>query len=266
MPKKTKEPKVREILPPTKKIGAALKPFGLDQPYELGLRIQQGRWLLKQEVGIHLALGCILLEIREREDFQTFGKVTGDEFGLAKSAAYNYMAFAKKCMDLPKLKTFAEDNWSKAVALLDGCTDEQLREIEKKGIEGQALDEFDGMSVREFKACIKSLQTDVQKRIEKEVKNQVKENQKLEKENAYLRSRLPEDGYDWVQSQRPYIAEAYEEFLERWRYFALNKESELNDFAQEFMVEFYDRIFSDLDSIDETRYEKTGRRYTRRKK
>ncbi|NTU43275.1 MAG: hypothetical protein HGA78_09570 [Nitrospirales bacterium] len=143
-------------------IEEALAPYGMNQAYSLDLRVQQGKWLLRQEVGIRFALGCVLLEINARENFQTFGKVVSDEFGLAKSAAYNYMAFAKKCMDLPKLKTFAEENWSKAVALLDSCTDEELKEIEDKGLNGKVLGEYDGLSVREFKQLLKDREKEFQ--------------------------------------------------------------------------------------------------------
>ncbi|MBF0459585.1 MAG: hypothetical protein HQK99_16975 [Nitrospirae bacterium] len=135
-----------------------LSPYGLNQPYDLNLRVQQIKWYLRQEVNIRFPLGCLLLEIKENESFNKFIEILNAEFsGMSKSTACNYMVFAKKCMELPKLRQFAEANWSKAIALLESYSDESIKEIEEKGINGQALEEYDGLSVNEFKALIKKL-------------------------------------------------------------------------------------------------------------
>lgn len=153
MAKRT-DTKAAEHLPA--EIDKALEPYGLNQPYSLSLRIQQAKWLLKQQVNIHFALGCVLTEIKERENLQTFVNTLTDEFGgMSQATAYHYMLFARKCMELPKIREFAEGNWSKALALLHSNTDEQLLEIERNGLDGKALDEYDGMSVAEFKAKLR---------------------------------------------------------------------------------------------------------------
>jgi hypothetical protein len=141
-----------------KKLEVALEPYGFGDDYNLKAYIEQGKWLLRQEAGIHLGLGCILLEIKHRENSQTFAKIISEDFGgMSQRCADNYMTFAKKCIELKKLQAFGEKNWSKLLALMHGMTDEQLKEIEEKGIDGKALDEFDDMSVRDFKRVIKKL-------------------------------------------------------------------------------------------------------------
>ncbi|MCG6552927.1 MAG: hypothetical protein L7F77_11400 [Candidatus Magnetominusculus sp. LBB02] len=135
-----------------------LTPYGLNQPYDLNSRIQQIKWYLRQEVNIRFPLGCLLLEIKENESFNKFVEILNAEFsGMSKSTACNYMVFAKKCIELPKLRQFAEANWSKAIALLESCSDESIKEIEEKGINGKVLEEYDGLSVKDFKAIINKL-------------------------------------------------------------------------------------------------------------
>ncbi len=200
----------------------ALEPYAMGQPYDLSLRINQGRWLLRQEVGIRFALGCILMEIHQREDFQTFGKIISEEFGgMEKSTAYNYMAFAKKCIDLPKLKTFAEDNWSKAITLLNSCTDEQLKEIEDKGLDGKALDAYDGMSVREFKQRIAELSEENTKAEAKGRSGAKTEIKMLKDEVSRLREQIPQPG-DNTWANKP-----LSKMMEHLHYFM----NELNAFA-----------------------------------
>ncbi|MBF0487527.1 MAG: hypothetical protein HQK98_05140 [Nitrospirae bacterium] len=139
-------------------IEGMMSPYGLNQPYDLTLRIQQGKWLLQQEIQVHFPLGCILLEIKEKETNRQFIEILNNEFGgMSERVAYQYMAFAKKCTELPKLKQFAESNWSKARMLLYNCSEESLKEIEEKGINGKVLEEYDGCTVKEFKALIDKL-------------------------------------------------------------------------------------------------------------
>lgn len=135
----------------------ALGPYGMAQPYDRSLRIQQVKWLLRQEVEVRFSIGCILLQMREME-CATFAQILSENFPeISKRTAYHYMLYAKKCMELPGLKAFAEDNWMKALTLLETCTDDELKEIEEKGINGKVLGEYDDMSAREFKQEIMEL-------------------------------------------------------------------------------------------------------------
>lgn len=165
-------------------------PYGLNQPYVLSLRIQQGKWLLRQEIQTRFPLGCILLEIKERESHKKFLTILSEEFGgMSVRYAYNYMVFAKKCIELPKIKQFAESNWTKTIALLESCSDESIKEIEEKGINGKALEEYDGYSVMEFKALINKLKK--QDGRNPEIKQLERENNELKQELDGLRLMVP---------------------------------------------------------------------------
>jgi len=133
------------------------------------------------------------MEIKERENLQTFANTLTVNFGgMSQRDAYYHMAFAKKCVDLRKIKEFGEKNWSKTLALLHSTTDEQLKEIEEKGINGKVLDEYDGMSVRDFKKLLKKYKDDASKVIKEEVKNIETEKKLLIKEVDRLKAFDPE--------------------------------------------------------------------------
>ncbi|MBF0556282.1 MAG: hypothetical protein HQK96_17335 [Nitrospirae bacterium] len=167
-----------------------LTPYGLNQPYDLSLRVQQGKWLLQQEIQVRFPLGCILLEIKEKESHKKFVSILSEEFGgMSERYAYKYMVFTKKCIELPKLRQFAEKNWSKAIALLESCSDDSIKEIEEKGINGKALEEYDGLSVVEFKALIKKLTKKQDKN--PELDQAIMENNQLRQERDALRLRVP---------------------------------------------------------------------------
>lgn len=167
-----------------------LSPYGLNQPYELTVRVQQVKWLLKQVAQTHFPLGCILLELKEKESHEKFVSLLSEEFsGMSERSAYYYMTFAKKCIELPKLRNFAESNWSKAIALLESCSDESLKEIEEKGINGKALEDYDGYTHKEFKSLIEKLKKQVGNN--PELRNIELENNQLRQERDALRLRVP---------------------------------------------------------------------------
>jgi hypothetical protein len=203
----------------------ALAPYNLGKLYDLGLRVQQAKWLLKQEVGIRFALGCILMEIKEHENLQTFAKILGEEFGgMAQRTAYNYMLFAKKCVDLPKLKSFAEDNWSKALVLMHSCTEDELKELEDKGLDGRVLDDMDGMSVRQLKAALRKHKHETDKIVRAETHALKVEKDALIKENEQLRAFSPESkDMDWSMEQTKEIEAALNGFDVLLRRFAFDE-------------------------------------------
>lgn len=120
---------------------------------------------------------------------RTFGQLLEEEFGgMPRRTAYDRMAFAKKCFNLPKIKEFGDKNWSKVTALLHGTTDEQLKDVEVNGILGIPLDEFDGLTVKQFKEEIKKLRHDTDKIVKEETKTIEAEKKALICENQHLRS------------------------------------------------------------------------------
>lgn len=177
-----------------------LEPFALGE-YNIKMRSQQMQTLLRQDVTSNFFKGCILLQIKQRENLQTLQTFLEDSCGgMSQRSAYYYMTYAKKCIELKKLKEFGEKNWSKLIALMHSCSDEELKEIEKNGIKGKALSEFDGYSVLDFKRELKKWKTEGEKTVKEETRNiSLQLNHALE-ENKNLKalvvdSKLPE-GFD----------------------------------------------------------------------
>lgn len=169
----------------------ALKPFTMNQPYNLNLKGEQMQWLLKQDVMSNFAKGCILMEVKERENAQTFAHFREEVCGgMGQRIAETYMLFSKKCVELKNITAFGEKNWSKVITLLHGTTEEQLKEIEEKGIDGKSLDEFDGMSVRDFKRLLKTYKHDTDKVIKAETHTLKVERDSLVKENTKLKAQV----------------------------------------------------------------------------
>lgn len=227
----------------------ALEPYAMGQPYDLNQRVQQMKWLLKQDMMSHFAKGCILMEIMERETVQTFALTLTKEFGgMSRRSAFHYMTFTKKCIELPKLKTFAEENWSKALALFEGCTDEQLKEIEENGLDGKALDQYDGMSVREFKQRIAELTEENTKAEAKGRSGAKTEIKMLKDEVSRLREQIPQPG-DNTWAEKPLAR-----MMEHLHYFM----NELNAFA--FQPQIIENV--ELKATIEGHYQTAYRAFT----
>ncbi|MBI3755754.1 MAG: hypothetical protein HY265_06310 [Deltaproteobacteria bacterium] len=203
----------------------ALEPYAANLgKYDLNTRIQQGKWLLKQQAGIHFALGCVLMEIKERESLQSLAKILSDDFGgISQRHAYNLITFAKKCVDLKKIKEFAEDNWSKVIAMLNGNTEEQLKEIEEKGLHGKALDEFDGMSVRQFKQQLRKYKGDTEKVVRAETHTLKVQLEKTLKELDEAKAQLPQaEDIAWQLKQFEEVEKKAQSFITACRRFVFD--------------------------------------------
>ena len=221
-------------------------------PYDLNLRIQQMQWLIKQDTVSHFMKGCILLEIKEHENLQTFAKILTDDFGgMSQRSAYHYMTFSQKCLQLPKIASFAETNWSKAIALYEGCTDEQLKEIEEKGLDGKVLDEYDGMSVREFKTRLTDLKKEQDTVVSKATKALRDENKALREESAKLRKEQPADPILWLQGYIPEIDRAFEHLGRLLDEMAFDLRMINSDEGMALVESFYQRQVTRLTLFDE---------------
>jgi len=169
----------------------ALQSYADNVPYDKDRVIREGKFFLRHIAAAKFELGKRLLILKEFESVQTFALIVQDEFGgMSRRSVFHYMAFAKKCMDLPKLKAYGEENWSKVLTLLNSCTDEQLKEIEKNGIDGKVLDEYDGFSVREFKTLLKQYKKDAEKAIGKQIAKLEERNNAITIENRILRAQI----------------------------------------------------------------------------
>ncbi|MDA8085207.1 MAG: hypothetical protein M0Z75_00720, partial [Nitrospiraceae bacterium] len=148
-----------------------------------------------------------------------------DEFGgMHPATAYNYMLFAKKCVDLKKIREFAADNWSKVLALLHSCTEEELKEIEEKGLEGNVIGKYDGKSVREFKKILEKRDRDDQAVIREAEKAHKKEMKHLLEKIERLEPFDPENkSGDWALDQLKVVDDILGEADRALRKFRLDK-------------------------------------------
>lgn len=144
----------------------ALIPFTDNLPYDRERIIQEAKFCLEVEVKARFEVGKRLLLLRENEDVRTFGQLLEEHLpGLSRQRAYEYILFAKRAAHLPQFRTWASgrNNWSKALALMETVSEEELREFEEGSVLGTPVDEIDRMSVRELKARLRKQQEQHQK-------------------------------------------------------------------------------------------------------
>jgi hypothetical protein len=203
----------------------AIEPYTGNMPYDKARLIAECHFFLIHEAASKYEIGKRLLILKDKEAVQTFAQLLEDEFGgMGRSAAYNYMAFAKKCTELAKVKQFGEKNWSKVLVLMNSCTDEQLKEIEDKGIMGNVLDEFDGMGVRDFKRLLKKYKDDFNKTLKVETHALKVELDAAIKELKDTRMLLPkEEDIEWQLEQFKHVQKLADSFVIACRKFIFDK-------------------------------------------
>lgn len=266
MGNKQSETKKNKLTPDDSERQALTKQIEGDLPYDRALYINEVRYLMKHTAETIIEIGKRLLIIQEKEGKGSFIRLVEEEINIPYRTAFRFMNVAIKAEKYPSIELAKLASCSKVYALLE-APEEELKRFEQLGLfAGKDADDLERMSVKELRDLVRQTKKSVDLRIEKEVKKQVEENKALQREVDGLRRRHPDDLGTWVTGMRPDIAQAWEEFLAHWKFFVMNDNSVNNDEAQDYMIEFYDRIFADLDSIDETRYGKTGQRYTRKKK
>ncbi len=273
MPKKKKRTDSKEgnerspVDPEIAERQALTKQIEGDLPYSRGVYINDLRFYLQRSAESIIEAGKRLLILQEKEGHGDFRKIVENEIGIPHTTAYRFMNAALKSEKYPSidLSQFGT-KVSKVYTLLE-APEEELKKFEQLGLfAGKDRDELMAMSHKDLRELVKDLKDNKEKYVAKELKKLIDEKKDIERERDMLRRKHPEDLGTWVSGMRPQLASAWENFLIQWKDFVANENSQLNDEAQDFMVEFYDRIFADLDSIDETRYDKTGLHYTRRKK
>lgn len=137
----------------------ALAIYSDNLPYDRNRIIEETKFFLKHEVVAKYEAGKRLILLREQEGVQTFAQILGKNFpGLSRRHAYNYISFAQKITQLPKIRDFAEGegNFSKCLALLESLDEDELAALEAgEPIAGKTLDEIDKMTVRELKKALR---------------------------------------------------------------------------------------------------------------
>jgi len=173
---------------------AVLAPFSDNLPYDRDRVIQECKLCLQVEIMARFEVGRRLLLLREQEGVPTLAQILIEHFaGLSRRSAYRYMFFARKASNLPRFRAWADgkDNWSKAVALLECCEEEDLTPFEEGGdLLGLKRDELDDLSFWELKAKIKKLKKDKDEAVRKATDKLSQENQELKGEVAALQGAL----------------------------------------------------------------------------
>jgi hypothetical protein len=159
-----------------------------------------------QYVRANLEIGQILREHRDlcRAKTAADGRTYENRFdrlvarlGFTIRHAYQLITVACGVAQLPSLTTLANRNWSKALTLIQGTTEEQIAQI-ASGQSDLTLDEIDKMPVRKLKVELRRLETEKDKLIARETAVLRKERDDLVKDVARL-SDLTGDDLDSVR-------------------------------------------------------------------
>jgi len=138
----------------------------------------------------NLELGAMLREhrdlclTRQAAEGQTDGTrfdLLVQRLGFTRQHAYRLIAGAAAVQSLPRLRTLAEGQWTKALTLIEGATEDQIAQI-ASGQGDLALDEIDQMSVRKLKTRLRELTHDSDSLIKRATKALLKERDDLIRE------------------------------------------------------------------------------------
>lgn len=178
----------------------ALIPFSDNLPYDRNRVIQETKMCLAFEIMCRFEVGKRLLLLREHEGVPTLAHILEENFsGLSRRNAYRYMLFAKKAADLPKFQAWADGrgNFSKALALMEACEEEDLAALEEGGdILGLKLDEIERMSVKQLQNALRREREKREEEIKCATEATAAENVKLKEENRSLKAALDETGIE----------------------------------------------------------------------
>ncbi len=135
-----------------------LEPYSDGLPYNRERVVGEAKRHLYQSFSSAIECGKALIWIHEEEGGQTFGQIMRTYLpSTSWSTAKNFMRLARLSVEHPKLQGFIEKNRSKAIALLEILSEEDLREFdEADSIAGMELDEAEKIPVRQFKDELRS--------------------------------------------------------------------------------------------------------------
>ncbi len=180
-----------------------------DLPYNRDSYISQVRFLLKQTAESILAIGRMLLVIKEEEGHGNFQKIIVEEIGLGIESARRFMNAALKAEKYPSIEFQRFEKVSTVYALLE-APEEVLQELDEKGVLAGANEEdLYSMPHKQMVALLKKLQSDVAAVVKEETKALQTEKKALIKELDRLRAFDPENrGGDlsWCEEQYEAVA------------------------------------------------------------
>lgn len=150
----------------------------------IGVLTEECVSLVQGVVRTQFELGRRLDELRDlcaATPGERWGKVL-EQLGIQERTACRWMAISRRIEAFPSLRDFAEKQWSKAVALVEGLSEQDLERVAANEIPLLSRDSLDAMSVRELKATARKLREDVDKVVDEETRGLRKERDGLKKD------------------------------------------------------------------------------------
>jgi hypothetical protein len=115
-----------------------------------------------------------------------------ERLGFGVRQAYRLITVASGVAAMPALRTLAEGQWTKALALIEGSSDEQIAQI-AAGQGDLTLDEIDGLSVRQLKTRLRKSELEVGKIVAAETKKLRSDLEAVTEDLTLARSALDAD-------------------------------------------------------------------------
>ena len=140
------------------------------------------------ELGHVLREHMALCHDRQERSIELF-----DRIGLTPSAGYRLAKTAEAVARLPTLKDLADRQYSHALTLIEGTTEEQLTAIAADQLQELPLDEISRMSVRQLRQRLRKLTDQTAKIVAAETRTLRSERDALEEDLAAARAAIGSD-------------------------------------------------------------------------
>jgi len=233
-----------------------------DLTYSREVYINEVRFYLQRTADSMIEAGKRLLILQEKEGHGEFIKIVEEEIGIPKTSAYRFMNAALKSEKYPRID-FSQfgRNVSKIYTLLE-APEEELIKFEQLGLfAGKDADELMAMSHKDLRGLVKSLRTEADKIIQKEVGSTRAENKTLQQEIERLHSMVP-NGPDasWAQQALMDVEELFMRIEDRLSSFAFDPRMVGNDKLKSQVDGFYKRLESRFLFFVDKWQEYTGQR------
>jgi hypothetical protein len=164
-----------------------IAPYTDGLPYDRDRIISAAKDKLFSSFTNAVECGKYLIWLQAGEGVQTFGLILNEHFSnLSRATAFNFMRLAKISVEHPKMALLADNQRSKALALLEILNEGEIEELENGGIiAGLTLDDVDKIPARQLKEKLRSYK----KRVDRGAEQLIK----LEEENKALKKALKDD-------------------------------------------------------------------------
>lgn len=152
--------------------------------------IQQLESIAKQVMVLRYEFGEGLHRLKRMCEPGEFAGILSDRLGgMTVQAANRNIVFYQKCDQHPRLRHFADENFSKAMVMFNGLETEELQLIED-GRHELKINDVDSMSVQQLKREIKRLRADLSESVAEATKELSHERDMLIDERDRLEGQL----------------------------------------------------------------------------